>query len=192
MKISDIIEIEQMYNYYEVGLATNLYDNLPYLYTQNDPKATIMRTGITKCGTEEIFDFYAGTHGGKRGAPRYDTWHTGAQICVPLIEIDENGMTARGRFPTHGYFVYDQGSDHMPPYDVDSTWEMWFDDFVKENQIWKLKHFHFISMTANKIWKWNPEGDTGYAVKCALSTIGGIPFDIDKYKREYEGEGDEA
>lgn len=184
MKVEDIIAIEQMYYYYEVGLATNLYKNLPYLYTQNEPKATIMRTGQSWTGTKEIFEFYSGSSGGEAGAPRYDTWHTGAQICTPMIEISEDGKKARGRFPTYGYFIYDQGKDDVPPYDVDSTWEMWFDDFVKENDLWKLKHFHFISMTANKIWKWDARKDDGYAVKCALSTIGGIPFDIEAYKRE--------
>ncbi len=186
MKVADIIAIEQLFHYYEVGLATNLYADLPYLYTRNEPKATIMRTGYTWSGSEEIFDFYAGPNGGAAGAPRYDTWHTGAQICTPMIEVSEDGKSARGRFPTHGYFIYDQGKDHVNPYDVDSTWEMWFIDFVKEKDLWKIKHFHFISMTANKIWKWDAEKDHGYASRCEFSRLGKIPFDIEKYRKEAE------
>ena len=186
MNAKDIMEIEEMYFYYEQGLATDLYLTLPHIFAKrDDSKFTILRTGNTIEGYENIVECYANQ---RAGAPKYNTWHTGAQICTPLIHIDDNNERGTCIFPTTGYFVYDQmgfnGYEGEDGYDIDSTWEIWFPDVIKENNLWKIHHFRFISMTANKIWKWNAETDSGYAARCDFKNLIRTPFNIDAYGGE--------
>lgn len=186
MNAKDILEIEEMYFYYEQGLATDLYLTLPNLFSRReDVSFTILRTGNTITGYENIKSNFGKM---KDGAPKYDTWHTGAQICVPLIDIEDNGEFGTCIFPTTGYFIYVQdefdGYRADDGYDIDSTWEIWFPDVVKDEGLWKIHHFRFISMTANKIWKWNADIDSGYASRCDFKNLIRTPFNINAYSGE--------
>lgn len=186
MNAKDILEVEEMYFYYEQGLATDLYLTLPNLFSRReDVSFTILRTGNTITGYENIKSNFGKM---KDGAPKYDTWHTGAQICVPLIDIEDNGEFGTCIFPTTGYFIYVQdefdGYRADDGYDIDSTWEIWFPDVVKDEGLWKIHHFRFISMTANKIWKWNADFDSGYASRCDFKNLIRTPFNINAYGGE--------
>lgn len=185
MSADDVIAVEQLAYFYEQAYGTggHLYQ-IPALFCFSEEAG--LHTHANRCGLEAIkaqyVEYYDGT-------PLYDTYHCGQQICTPVIEVD--GDRSRGQFPTSSFFIHCCAGipAHTlpdPPYAVNSTFELWFHDFLREHGLWKISDFHFAGLVSfgmlDPFWSWDP-ADDGMASRSLLHTLS-TPFPIMDYLAE--------
>ncbi len=178
----DVIAVEELAYFYEQAYGTGGHlHHIPPLFCLETESG--LHTHANRKGHEAVkaqyVEYYDGT-------PLYDTYHCGQQICTPVIEI--NGETARGQFPTSSFFInccagIPASPIPDPPYTVHSTFELWFDDFVREHGLWKIKDLSFASVVGfgmtDPFWRWDPSDD-GLASRCMLHMLS-TPFPIMEY-----------
>ena len=182
MNANDVLAVEQLAHFYEqaYGCGGHL-DQIPALFSLSDDIG--LHTHANRKGHAAIKHQYVEYYD---GTPIYDTYHCGQQICTPIIEVD--GDTARGQFPTSSFFVnccagVGGKTTPPPPYTVNSTFELWFHDFVREHDLWKFFDFHFAGLVSfgyqDPFWGWDP-ADDGLAARSLLHTLS-TPFPIMEY-----------
>lgn len=167
--IKDILEIEQMKYCYEQAYALHRHTDIPGLFFRSEETSFAIAEDTVK-GFDTIERkfredlFYV--------SPREDSYHTGWQICTPLIgENPENGQVY-GFFPTFGYLVISMDPKTMnPPYPVLSTGEMWRDLFVWDAGKWRISDLKAKFLIGQCVWTWNTSRDKGLAVQHALRNI---------------------
>lgn len=170
MNINDILEIEQRKYCYEQAYALHRHLEIPELFVKKEntvfaiPAANDHVTGWETINTKFREDLYF-------VAPEVDSFHTGWQICVPVIWEEQDGEMC-GIFPTFGYLVLNMDPSIMkPPYLVLSTQELWYDHFLKDNAAWKISDLRAQFLFGQCVWKWDISKDFGYAVQKKLRTI---------------------
>lgn len=195
MNADEVIKIEQLLYYYEQGYTTGQHQEMPYLFTcSEEPRLSVgstMRGNVVHrpTGMEEVKNTYTIF---EAGTPQYDTFHAGQQVCAPTIIIGPGGVRASGFFPTHGFFINccgtcEDGSLPQPPYTVSATFEMWFHDFMKEDNLWKIQNFGFNGFIfTHNIWGWNPPETGGLAAECQLKSAKRPEFDLNAYKESWK------
>ena len=182
MNADDVLSVEQVGYFYEQAYGTGRHlDHAPALFCfTQDAK---LHTHADRSGHDAIKAQYSEYYD---GTPLYDTYHCGQQICTPVIEVD--GDTARGQFPTCSFFInccagIPPKPIPDPPYTVNSTFELWFHDFAREHNLWKISNFHFSGLVSfgmlEPFWSWDPS-DNGLAARNMLYTLS-TPFPIMKY-----------
>lgn len=185
MSADDVLAVEQVAYFYEQAYRTGGHlHHAPALFSLSDEielHTHANRTGhnAIKAQYQEYYD----------GTPLYDTYHSGQQICTPVIEI--KGDKARGQFPTSSFFINCCAGIPAqpipdPPYTINSTFELWFHDFVREHGLWKIFNFHFSGLVSfgmmEPFWLWDPSDD-GLAARSMLYTLS-TPFPIMKYMND--------
>lgn len=170
MTINDILEIEQLKYCYEQAYSLHRHRVSPQMFTQREdtvftlPSASDYVTGWEAirakfCG--ELYDV----------APQADSYHTGWQICVPVIWENEKKQVC-GIFPTFGYLALNMAPEIMkPPYQVLSTQELWYDRFFHEKDRWSISYLQAQFLIGQAVWRWDIEKDDGCAVKKELQEI---------------------
>ena len=170
MNYSDILEIEQLKYCYEQAYVLHRHTGIPDLFVR-DPETvfTLPSAGDRTVGWDLINEkfcrelYYV--------SPNEDSFHTGWQICTPVIWEDSNGEIS-GIFPTFGFLVLSMDPATMkPPYRVLSTLELWRDRFAKQEDRWKIRYLQAQFLLGQCVHSWNPSEDTGYAVQKQLRQI---------------------
>jgi hypothetical protein len=170
MTINDILEIEQTKYCYEQAYALHRHTQIPALFLESGETGfAVAEDAIT--GFDAIRQKFCEEL--SYVSPAEDSYHTGWQICVPLIYEDSETGEVRGIFPTFGYLILNMDPSVMkPPYRVLSTLEMWQDRFARtEEGGWKIRDLQAKFLLGQAVWTFDPARDTGYAVRHALRDI---------------------
>ncbi len=179
MNANDLFEIEQMKFYYEQAYAIHRHLDLPYLFC-NESSSLLDIDGDLTLGIKSIIKKFAEL---AEVSPCEDSYHTGWQICTPLIEIDESSGEGRIISPTFGYLVLNFHPDiFQSPYTVCASFELWDDVIRKENGIWKTYQLHAKFMLNQPVWKWNAKQDSSTATRFEMKLIQ-HSFPIENYKK---------
>lgn len=170
MNLNDILEIEQRKYCYEQAYAMHRQADMPCLFVEAaDTLFSIPSAGDFTLGWDRICEKFVTEL--PMVSPNEDSYHTGWQICTPMIwETEENKIC--GLFPTFGYLILSMDPQQFhPPYQVLSTLEFWNDSFENTPEGWKIKQLQAQFMMGQSSWSWDPSRDDGYAVKQQLREI---------------------
>lgn len=167
MNADDVLEIEQLKYFYEQAYAVHRHEDIPGLFSETDPLFDI--AGDTVTGFDEIRRKFADL---AKVSPGEDSFHTGWQICAPLIDVDEGAAHARIIAPTFGYLVLNFSPEiFSPPYTVRAAFELWDDSLVKERGRWRIGELHARFMMAQPIWVWDSANDDTYATRREMHLV---------------------
>ena len=169
MNLNDILEIEQLKYCYEQAYALHRHTEIPDMFFRSeDTVFTIPSAGDRTAGWNVINEKFCSEL--YNVSPREDSFHTGWQICTPVMWEDDGEIC--GIFPTFGFLVLSMDPDTMkPPYPVLSTLELWQDHFAKQKGMWKIHYLHAQFLLGQCVWKWNAPEDSGLAVQKKLQSI---------------------
>ena len=170
MTINDILEAEQLKYCYEQAYALHRHTEIPAMFVRKtDTVFTLPSAGDRTVGWDVINDKFCGEL--YYVSPHEDSFHTGWQICTPLLWEDPDGEI-RGIFPTFGFLVLSMDPETMkPPYPVLSTLELWQDHFARNEGHMKIHYLQAQFLLGQCVHRWDPARDTGYAVRKLLRTI---------------------
>ena len=170
MTVNDILEAEQLKYCYEQAYALHRHTEIPSMFVRKtDTVFTLPSAGDRTVGWDVINEKFCGEL--YYVSPNEDSFHTGWQICTPLLWEDPDGEI-RGIFPTFGFLVLSMDPETMkPPYPVLSTLELWQDRFARSEGQLKIHYLQAQFLLGQCVHRWDPARDTGYAVRKMLRTI---------------------
>ena len=170
MNLNDIFEVEQLKYCYEQAYALHRHRDIPDLFMREpDTVFTLPSAGDRTEGWELINRKFCGEL--YYVSPNEDSFHTGWQICTPLLWEGDDGEI-RGIFPTFGFLVLSMDAETMkPPYPVLSTMELWQDRFARREGLWKIHYLQAQFLLGQYAWSWNAPEDKGLAVQKKLRDI---------------------
>lgn len=170
MNLNDILEVEQLKYCYEQAYALHRHTDIPDLFVREpDTVFTLPSAGDRTGGWDLINRKFCGEL--YYVSPNEDSFHTGWQICTPLLWEGEDGEI-RGIFPTFGFLVLSMDAETMkPPYPVLSTLELWQDRFARREGRWKIHYLQAQFLLGQYAWSWNAPEDKGLAVQKKLRDI---------------------
>ncbi|KQP68040.1 hypothetical protein ASF40_19845 [Microbacterium sp. Leaf288] len=167
MNADDVLEIEQLKYFYEQAYALHRHEEIPHIFSERDPLFDI--AGDTVTGFDDIRRKFSDL---AKVSPREDSFHTGWQICAPLIDMEDDGAHARIIAPTFGYLVLNFSPElFSPPYSVRAAFEIWDDLLVREHGAWRIRELHARFMMAQPIWVWDAEEDDTYATRREMHLV---------------------
>ncbi len=169
MLADDILELENLMGSYMFILGTGRWDLVPPCFA-DDPEVSSQISPFrpTNVGKENLMNatFYSMND----AFPDYDSFHTGGQIGVPLIEIC--GDHAWGCFPSLGFLVLGRVFGNPdPPYTLSAAFGMWSHEFLKEGGRWKFLHFHAPTLFEQRSWSWDPAHSDDLAGRGKIKTL---------------------
>ena len=170
MNINDILETEQLKYCYEQAYALHRHTEIPDMFVRSsDTVFTLPSAGDRTTGWDTINRKFCGEL--YYVSPNEDSFHTGWQICAPLLWEDADGEI-NGIFPTFGFLVLSMDPETMkPPYPVLSTLELWRDRFARSEGRMKIHYLQAQFLLGQCVHRWDPAMDTGYAVRKMLREI---------------------
>ena len=170
MNINDILETEQLKYCYEQAYTLHRHTGIPDMFLRApDTVFTLPSAGDRTVGWDMINKKFCGEL--YHVSPNEDSFHTGWQICTPLLWEGTDGEI-NGIFPTFGFLVLSMDPKTMkPPYPVLSTLELWQDRFVRKAGQMKIHYLQAQFLLGQCVHRWDPAMDTGYAVRKKLRDI---------------------
>ena len=170
MTVNDILETEQLKYCYEQAYALHRHTEIPAMFVRKtDTVFTLPSAGDRTVGWDVINEKFCGEL--YYVSPNEDSFHTGWQICTPLLWEDPDGEI-HGIFPTFGFLVLSMDPETMkPPYPVLSTLELWQDRFARSEGHMKIHYLQAQFLLGQCVHRWDPAGDTGFAVRKLLREI---------------------
>ncbi len=144
-RLSAAREIENLVNRYEYKLSAGQIDDVPEMFALKTPgvRVEIVFWGVWE-GAEGIMRCYDGWHRHVMLADRKSGMVPGSMNlspnCTPVIEVAEDGKTAKGLWFCPGLGTLPKSTDGK----LQALW--WWSkrayDFIKEDGKWKIWHYH--------------------------------------------------
>ncbi|WP_022879157.1 nuclear transport factor 2 family protein [Microbacterium sp. B19] len=167
MNADDVLDVEQRKYVYEQAYALHRHTDIPALFSEHDPLFDVAGDVVT--GFDAIRQKFTDL---AKVSPREDSFHTGWQICTPLIDIDADGAHGRVIAPTFGYLVLNFSPEMFsPPYTVRAAFELWDDRVVKEAGGWRISELHARFLLSHPIWSWDAAHDDSSATRHEMRLI---------------------
>jgi hypothetical protein len=142
-KADDVLEIMNLQGRYLHALNSNRFDLVISFFAQKDPDVTAdlpaIATGVPLKGLKAIAGEFLRmkdmivSQGGFMGTHLATT---------PVVKVSDDGKTAQGSWMSMGFTVMGPAfGNHKPPYPTAHVIGRYSHEFVKEDGIWKFKHF---------------------------------------------------
>ena len=155
---TDMIEIENLQGRYLFAMNSNRLDLVPGFFAQNDPDITVdlpdNPSGLPLKGLANVTAAYrklqkmVTAQGGFMGTHLATT---------PVVKISEDGITAQGTWMSFGFTVEGPAFNHTaPPYPTLPVVGRYAHDLVKEDGVWKFKHFKWSIFVSLPPFDFNP------------------------------------
>jgi len=151
----DVMEIQQLFNKYIYLLTTMDFQNIYgecFSQTRDDVSIQASDSGVY-VGGEHIQDrFFMKFMGFLKQVPGAFTMHIG---CNPVIEVSEDRKTAKSVTLSPGCATDPQNREAL------WIWGTFKDDYIRENEEWKILHHAFIPLFRapyDKGWVKQPVG----------------------------------
>lgn len=171
MRTSDILEIQNLMGRYLDSLIAGRWDVIRTLFSR-DPEAAyqINPTRIPIVGPENVHEKGFGSL--DAAFPDYDSFHTGGQITVPLIEVSPDGLRAWAMLPSFGFLVLGKVFGNTePPFPVCASFGMWAPELIKEEGRWKIFQLRAPTLFEQTVWMWDPRKCRGYGGQSRIRSL---------------------
>jgi len=139
----DYFDIQFLQGRYNHAMNSNRLDLIPGFFAQQDPDVTLdlpdNTTGTPIKGLTSITAEFAKLKSMVTAQGDFMGTHL---VTTPVIKVSSDGLTAQGSWMSYGFTVMGPAfGNKTPPYPMLPVIGRYEHDFVKENGVWKFKHF---------------------------------------------------
>ncbi|KAJ5379579.1 hypothetical protein N7509_012698 [Penicillium cosmopolitanum] len=154
---TDVIAIENLQGRYLFAMNSNRLDFVPGLFAQNDPDITVdlpdNQGGLPLKGLANVTAAYSKLQQMVTAEGGFMGTHL---ATTPVVKVSE-GVTAQGTWMSFGFTVEGPAFNHTdPPYPTLPVVGRYAHDFVKEDGVWKFKHFKWSIFVSLPPFDFNP------------------------------------
>ncbi|MFM0436550.1 nuclear transport factor 2 family protein [Paraburkholderia strydomiana] len=141
--VDDYFEIQFLQGRYNHAMNSNRLDLIPQFFAQQDADVTLdlpdNTTGTPVKGLTAITQEFAKLKGMVTSQGDFMGTHL---VTTPVIKVSDDGLTAQGSWMSYGFTLMGPAfGNKTPPYPTAPVIGRYSHDFVKENGVWKFKHF---------------------------------------------------